>query len=154
MSYILGFIVCWFLITYQDQASFCLQRLASFCRGHIATIKDLRGCGICSNASCKRHPTVPNATPWKNLYIDKRLNDSIEQVRMAIKDEANKTLIIFYFTWHMRILPQGRMYLHTSHEEICWRKGQSLLHFILVMVLIHKMSLLPQNYNRVAPTSI
>lgn len=81
-SYILGFVVCWFFITYEEKASFCLHRLASFYRGHIISKESTsQGCGICSKSNCKRHPNTYNPTPWKNLYVNKKFNDSLEQVK-------------------------------------------------------------------------
>lgn len=76
-----GFIVCWFLVTYEDKASFCLQHLVNFYRGHI-TVDENKGlgCGICSKSNCKRHPNIYNPTPWKNLYVSKKFNNSLEHV--------------------------------------------------------------------------
>ncbi|XP_031347622.1 sorting nexin-14-like isoform X2 [Photinus pyralis] len=78
VNYVLGFTVCWFLIRYQAEASFCLHRLASFYRIHLLPHKSLHSpCPICKTDRCTRHRTQ-HLTPWKNLYVSEELNDAVE----------------------------------------------------------------------------
>ncbi|KAK5642032.1 hypothetical protein RI129_008199 [Pyrocoelia pectoralis] len=78
LNYVLGFTVCWFLVRYQTEASFCLHRLASFYQIHLFSTKRIHlPCPICKTDTCKRH-RAQHLTPWKNLYVREDLNDVVE----------------------------------------------------------------------------
>lgn len=80
-NYLLGIIVCWCLIRYQSKASFCLQRLTSFYKGHILPQRSVSvQCTVCNNEACNRHISQYVKHPWKNIIVTKKLNEAVEQV--------------------------------------------------------------------------
>ncbi|RZB40834.1 sorting nexin-14-like [Asbolus verrucosus] len=88
-SYISGYVVCWCLLKYQNIASVYLLGLVSFCYGTNSSKQKLKqSCSICDDLSCKRHQQTKTVTPWKDLYIHKELNASIEDVSRACFNAA------------------------------------------------------------------
>lgn len=79
LSYLFGYTVAWFLIKYQIQTTIFLQRIINFYIGRKFVKKSLKpSCSICDDLSCKRHQQTRSITPWKYIYINPQLNNSIE----------------------------------------------------------------------------
>ncbi|XP_017774101.1 PREDICTED: sorting nexin-14-like isoform X2 [Nicrophorus vespilloides] len=93
-SYIFGFILCASLLKYQKSASICLQRFVSIYRGHFSPYKKTKDkiCSICTENGCSRHLHNSNS-PWKQLIINKRLNDAVEHFFNRILDQ-------FVLSWY------------------------------------------------------
>ncbi|KAK4877057.1 hypothetical protein RN001_009563 [Aquatica leii] len=85
-NYLSGFVVCWFFIKYQQEATFCLHHLASFYRLHLLSPEKLSViCSICKTNSCTRHQAY-YLTPWKHLRISAELNEALEHFYNTILD--------------------------------------------------------------------
>lgn len=81
VSYILGFVVSWVLIKYQNKTDIYLQQLTHIYHEHLkAKRKVTHSCSICDDLSCRRHQKSRSVMPWKNLIINKNLNSALEQV--------------------------------------------------------------------------
>ncbi|KRT81499.1 hypothetical protein AMK59_5266, partial [Oryctes borbonicus] len=94
LNYILGFIVCWCLIKYQKNASFCLHRLVSFYRVRLSSNKHISSsCGICNESLCDRHRLTKRTLPWKKIHLNKRLNNAIEHF-------YNRLIETFVTSWY------------------------------------------------------
>ncbi|KAF5269937.1 hypothetical protein FQR65_LT05736 [Abscondita terminalis] len=92
-NYLIGFIVCWFFIKYQQEATFCLHHLASFYRLHLLSPqKSSSVCPVCKTSNCTRHQ-AHYLTPWKHLYISDELNEAVEHFYNTILDK-------FVTTWY------------------------------------------------------
>lgn len=89
VSYICGIIVSFFLIKYRYEVGFCLQRVARLYHGHVTPKKKhKKSCNICDNSNCERHKNEPRKEPWKHLFINKDLNNAIENVSTMLLFQA------------------------------------------------------------------
>lgn len=83
-SYLLGFVVSWLLVKYQNKADLYLQQITNIYRDCLLTRKRVtNSCSICDDLSCRRHQRSKSITPWKHLFISKNLNSAVEHVSQA-----------------------------------------------------------------------
>lgn len=85
VSYILGFVVSWLLLKYQNKTDLYLQQLTNIYHEHLRAKKRVvKLCSICDDLSCRRHQKSKSVTPWKHLLINENLNSAVEHVSFVL----------------------------------------------------------------------
>lgn len=81
VSYLLGFVVSWLLLKYQNKTDVYLHQLTNIYHEHLRAKKRvIKLCSICDDLSCRRHQKSKSITPWKHLLINENLNSATEHV--------------------------------------------------------------------------